>query len=237
RKELEGSDRVAEPAPHAVVVDDVLRRVDVDDPAAIDGIARGTVAGDDDRPAIEQAHPPVEHRLQEVRERGIGRGHRDLDRLDARARGAACHRRGPRAVEREGRRRGKGERQDPCGGEPRRQAGGRISAHGNRQGVGKVRFFPQPFSGTSFFLSLPGMNGLQGLARTGPGVRQTTLNWPSSWISPMNTGLCRWWLRSSIFATKPDGASKVWPAIASITLSTSVVPAFSTACFHMWSPM
>ena len=31
-------------------------------------------------------------------------------------------------------------------------------------------------SGTSFFLSLPAMNGLHGLARTGPDVFQTTLN-------------------------------------------------------------
>src|SRR5207249_1793753 len=32
------------------------------------------------------------------------------------------------------------------------------------------------FSGSSFFLSLPGMNGLHGLARIGPDVFHTTLN-------------------------------------------------------------
>jgi len=31
----------------------------------------------------------------------------------------------------------------------------------------------------------------------------------------------------------PEGALKVWPAMAAITLSTSVVFAFSTACFHI----
>ena len=35
----------------------------------------------------------------------------------------------------------------------------------------------------------------------------------------------------------PDGAVKVWPAMAAITLSVSVDLAFSTACFHMWMPM
>src|SRR6185369_13836321 len=76
-----------------------------------------------------------------------------------------------------------------------------------------------------------------GLALTGPGVFHTTLNWPSDLISPMNTGLCRWWFFSSILAVKPDGALKVWPAMAAITLSTSVDLAFSTACFHMYTPM
>ena len=35
----------------------------------------------------------------------------------------------------------------------------------------------------------------------------------------------------------PVGALKVWPAMAAITLSTSVDLAFSTACFHMLMPM
>jgi hypothetical protein len=29
--------------------------------------------------------------------------------------------------------------------------------------------------------------------RTRPGVSHTTSNWPSAWISPMNTGLVMWW--------------------------------------------
>ena len=47
-------------------------------------------------------------------------------------------------------------------------------------------------SGTSGFLSLPGMYGLHGCALTGPFVFHTTLNWPLPWTSPMNTALCRW---------------------------------------------
>ena len=54
------------------------------------------------------------------------------------------------------------------------------------------------FSACSGFFSLPGMNGLQGCARSGSGVFQTTSNWPSSWISPIITGLCRWWLLLSM---------------------------------------
>ena len=81
------------------------------------------------------------------------------------------------------------------------------------------------------------MYGLHGSALTGPGVFHTTLNWPSALTSPMNTGLCRWWFFSSIFDVKPLGALKVWPAIAAMTLSVSVLLAFSTACAHMWMPM
>src|SRR5207249_9633951 len=88
-------------------------------------------------------------------------------------------------------------------------------------------------AGSSFFLSLPAMNGLHGWALTGPLVFHTTLNWPSAFTSPMYTGFCRWWFFSSILATKPEGALKVWPAIASLTLATSKLFAFSTACFHM----
>ena len=36
--------------------------------------------------------------------------------------------------------------------------------------------------------------------------------------------------------SKPQGALNFWPAIASITGSTAVVFAISTACFHMWMP-
>src|SRR5215510_6049719 len=81
------------------------------------------------------------------------------------------------------------------------------------------------------------MYGLQGLAFTGSLVFHTTLNWPSALISPMNTLLCRWWFFSSIFETMPEGALKVWPAMAAITLSVSVLLAFSTACFHMLMPI
>ena len=35
----------------------------------------------------------------------------------------------------------------------------------------------------------------------------------------------------------PDGALKVCPAMAAMTLSLSVDLAFSTACAHMWMPM
>src|SRR6185436_2875229 len=92
-------------------------------------------------------------------------------------------------------------------------------------------------SGSSFFLSLPAMNGLHGCAFTGPGVFHTTLNWPSAFTSPMNTALCRWWFFASMVEVMPEGAVKVWPAIAAITLSVSKLFAFSTACFHMWMPM
>ena len=94
-------------------------------------------------------------------------------------------------------------------------------------------FFSAIRAGSSFFFSLPSMKGLQGCALTGPLVFQTTLNWPSAFTSPMNTGLCRWWFFSSIFEVMPEGALKVWPPIAAATLSGSKDLAFSTACFHM----
>src|SRR5258706_11999646 len=81
------------------------------------------------------------------------------------------------------------------------------------------------------------MNGLHGCAFTGPGVFHTPLNRPSALISPMNTALCRWWFFASMVEVMPEGAVKVWPAIAAITLSVSKLFAFSTACFHMWMPM
>jgi hypothetical protein len=62
------------------------------------------------------------------------------------------------------------------------------------------------------------------------------LNCPSARISPIITGLCRWWLVLSIVSSKPHGALNFWPPIAAMTLSTSVVLAFSTACFHMCMP-
>jgi len=63
-----------------------------------------------------------------------------------------------------------------------------------------ARSFGHFFSGASFFLSLPAMNGLHGLACTRPlGSFHTTLNCPLAWISPMNTGFHRWWLVWSIF--------------------------------------
>src|SRR5260221_814650 len=46
-------------------------------------------------------------------------------------------------------------------------------------------------SGSSFFLSLPALNGIQGCARIAPIVFHTTFNWPSDFTVPMNTGLCR----------------------------------------------
>src|SRR5262245_53068151 len=81
------------------------------------------------------------------------------------------------------------------------------------------------------------MYGLHGVALMGPDVFHTTLNWPLACTSPMNTGFHRWWFFSSILMVKPSGAWNVWPPIAAITLSTSVVFAFSTACFHMLTPM
>ena len=55
--------------------------------------------------------------------------------------------------------------------------------------------------GSSFLPLFSGMKGLQGSAFTGPLVFHTTLNWPSALISPMNTGLCRWWFFSSMVLT------------------------------------
>src|SRR4051812_1466020 len=81
------------------------------------------------------------------------------------------------------------------------------------------------------------MYGDHGLALIGPGVFHTTLNWPSAFTSPISTGLCRWWFFASIVITKPSGPLKVWPAIAAIPLSVSVLLAFSTACAHMCTPM
>src|SRR5215467_5639224 len=85
---------------------------------------------------------------------------------------------------------------------------------------------------TSGFFSLPAINGLHGCARTAVFVFHTTLNWPSPRISPIITGLCRWWL-PSISSVTPDGAAYFWPITATRTLSTSVLFAFSPACFHI----
>ena len=41
----------------------------------------------------------------------------------------------------------------------------------------------------------------------------------------------------SIVDAKPPGAGKVWPAIAAMTLSVSVLLALATAWAHMWMPM
>src|SRR5258705_13496470 len=92
-------------------------------------------------------------------------------------------------------------------------------------------FFSAIRAGSSFFLSLPGMNGLHGWALIGPLVFHTTLNWPSAFTSPMNTALCRWWFFGSIVEVMPEGALNVCPPIAALTLATSNVLAFSTACF------
>src|SRR5690606_40611868 len=92
------------------------------------------------------------------------------------------------------------------------------------------------FSGSSFFLSLPSMNGLQGWALIGPLVFQTTLNWPSARTSPISTGLCRWCYFSSILSVKPLGAAKVWPAMAAITLTGAADLDYSTTCFHTYMP-
>src|SRR5260221_422012 len=59
-------------------------------------------------------------------------------------------------------------------------------------------------SGSSFFLSLPAINGLQGCARIGPFVFHTTLKLPSAFTSPREkatTGTSvgfRPWLPSSL---------------------------------------
>src|SRR3954468_13019415 len=80
------------------------------------------------------------------------------------------------------------------------------------------------------------MNGLQGCARTGLSVFQTTSNWPLACTSPISTGFQRWWLVSSIFRVKPEGAAEACPLIALRTSSTLIDPAFFTACAHMWMP-
>jgi hypothetical protein len=68
---------------------------------------------------------------------------------------------------------------------------------------------------------------------TGPGVFQTTLNWPSAFTSPMNTGLCRWWFFSSIFGVKPRRRLEGLAAHRGDHLVGVGLFAFSTACFHM----
>jgi hypothetical protein len=55
-------------------------------------------------------------------------------------------------------------------------------------------------------------------------------------ISPISTGLARWWL-GSITAVPPVRFGNSWPYIASRTASTSVVPASVTAFTHMLKPM
>jgi hypothetical protein len=53
----------------------------------------------------------------------------------------------------------------------------------------------------------------------------------------MNTACAGDGSSRSIVIVKPSGALKLWPAMAAITLSVSVLPAFSTACAHMCMPM
>lgn len=57
--------------------------------------------------------------------------------------------------------------------------------------AGRGAYWLTVFTGWSGFLSLPGIHGLHGCARTGLSVCQTTLNWPLPSISPIITGLCR----------------------------------------------
>ena len=56
------------------------------------------------------------------------------------------------------------------------------------------------------------------------------------WYSgiPIMTGFAMWWF-GSIVTSNPEGDLNFWPIIASRTASTSVVPACSTACAHMWN--
>ena len=70
----------------------------------------------------------------------------------------------------------------------------------------------------------------------GPSVFQTVSNWPSARTSPMSTGLVRWWL-GSILAMPPVRFGASMPIMASVTLFTSVVFAFSTAFTHIWKPI
>jgi hypothetical protein len=62
------------------------------------------------------------------------------------------------------------------------------------------------------------------------------LNWPFFWISPISTGLVTWWF-GSISEVPPVRFGTLMPGSASMTLSASVVPAFSTAFTHMLKPM
>src|SRR2546423_4084196 len=71
---------------------------------------------------------------------------------------------------------------------------------------------------------------------TSPSVFHTTSNWPSPRTSPMNTGLVMWWL-GSILEVPPVRFGASMPGSASITLSGSVVFAFSTALTHMANPI
>ena len=52
----------------------------------------------------------------------------------------------------------------------------------------------------------------------------------------MKTGFVMWWL-ASISEVPPVRLSCLMPGSAAITLSGSVVPAFSTAFTHMLKPM
>src|SRR4029077_3150856 len=70
---------------------------------------------------------------------------------------------------------------------------------------------------------------------TRPSVFHTTSNWPSARTSPMNTGLVMWWF-GSILEMPPVRFGASMPGSASITLSGSVVLAFSTALTHMAKP-
>src|SRR5436190_8103285 len=87
--------------------------------------------------------------------------------------------------------------QDEQGSGPERLAAGSPQSRAADEGL-QTLDLP---SGSSFFLSLPSMYGLHGLALTGAGVFHTVLNWPLACTSPMNTLLCRWWFFSSIFET------------------------------------
>src|SRR5262249_1879813 len=71
---------------------------------------------------------------------------------------------------------------------------------------------------------------------TRPGAFHTTSNWPSARTSPITTGLVMWWF-GSILETPPVRFGASMPGSASITLSGSVVFAFSTALTHMAKPI
>jgi hypothetical protein len=83
---------------------------------------------------------------------------------------------------------------------------------------------------------LPGRKSDHASPGTRPSVCHTVANWPSAWISPISTGFVRWWF-GSILAMPPVMFGTSMPIMASVTLSTSVVPAFSTAFTHMLKPM
>ena len=96
----------------------------------------------------------------------------------------------------------------PCDGERCGQSGQRMTARAAPSGSGSDSAEPLPPHLPVSTLKLPHDSGARqseissfdsgrksdhSSPTTRPGVSQTTSNWPSSWISPISTGLVMWW--------------------------------------------